>query len=72
MFYVQKVIQINIKKMFIINLEKINLKKINLFFMLVKIKDNKILSNGGRVLNVVTRSNDFKSARENIIKNLMK
>ena len=27
-----------------------------------------IVSNGGRVLNVVTRSNDFKSARESSLK----
>ena len=27
----------------------------------------KILSNGGRVLNIVTRSNDFKSAREDTL-----
>ena len=30
-----------------------------------KINNNMIVSNGGRVLNIVTRSNDFKSAREN-------
>ena len=29
---------------------------------------NEILSNGGRVLNIVTRSNDFKLARENSLK----
>ena len=29
---------------------------------------NNILSNGGRVLNIVTRSNDFKSARQGSLK----
>ena len=29
-----------------------------------KIVNDTIVSNGGRVLNIVTRSNDFKSARE--------
>jgi len=52
----------------------LNLKKFNLnnkqfiFHAGTKIFKNKILSNGGRVLNVVTRSNDFKSAREETIK----
>ena len=32
-----------------------------------KIFENKILSNGGRVLNIVTRSNNFKSARESTL-----
>ena len=52
----------------------LNLKKFNLnnkqfiFHAGTKIFENKILSNGGRVLNIVTRSNDFKSAREETIK----
>ena len=52
----------------------LNLKKFNLnnkqfiFHAGTKIFKNKIISNGGRVLNVVTRSNDFKSAREETIK----
>ena len=47
----------------------INLKKNQFIFHAgTKIKDNKILSNGGRVLNVVTRSNEFKSARESSLK----
>ena len=29
--------------------------------------ESEIISNGGRVLNIVTRSNDFKSARENSV-----
>ena len=32
-----------------------------------KIFQDKVLSNGGRVLNVVTRSNNFKSAREDTL-----
>ena len=30
--------------------------------------EDKILSNGGRVLNIVARSNDFKSARKETIR----
>ncbi len=48
-----------------LDLEKINLKKNQFIFHAgTKIIDNKIVSNGGRVLNIVTRSNDFQSARE--------
>jgi len=54
---------------FTINLEKLNLKKNQFIFHAgTKIVNNTILSNGGRVLNVVTRSNDFKSARETSLK----
>jgi len=56
-----------------INLEKINLKKNQFVFHAgTKIVNDKILSNGGRVLNVITRSNDFKSARESSLKILDK
>src|SRR6056300_57912 len=48
-----------------IDLEKLNLKKNQFIFHAgTKIIDNIIVSNGGRVLNIVTRSEDFKSARE--------
>jgi phosphoribosylamine--glycine ligase len=48
-----------------IDLEKINLKKNQFIFHAgTKIVNNTIVSNGGRVLNIVTRSDDFKSARE--------
>ena len=49
---------------------ELNLKKLRfnnkqfIFHAGTKIVGNKILSNGGRVLNVVTRSNDLKEARE--------
>jgi len=56
-----------------INLEKINLKKNQFVFHAgTKIVNDQILSNGGRVLNVITRSNDFKSARESSLKILDK
>ena len=48
-----------------IDLEKLNLKKNQFIFHAgTKIVNNTIVSNGGRVLNIVTRSDDFKSARE--------
>ena len=48
-----------------LDLEKLNLKKNQFIFHAgTKIIDNTIVSNGGRVLNIVTRSDDFKSARE--------
>ena len=54
---------------FTLNLEKLNLKKNQFVFHAgTKIVNNIIVSNGGRVLNVVTRSNDFKSARESSLK----
>jgi len=54
---------------FTIDLEKLNLKKNQFIFHAgTKKVNNAILSNGGRVLNVVTRSNDFKSARESSLK----
>ena len=48
-----------------INLEKLNLKKNQFIFHAgTKIVNNRIVSNGGRVLNIVTRSDDFKLARK--------
>ena len=59
----------NYENNFTINLKKINLKKNQFIFHAgTKINNNNIVSNGGRVLNVVTRSNDFKSARESSLK----
>jgi phosphoribosylamine---glycine ligase len=52
-----------------LNLEKLNLGKNQFIFHAgTKIANNVIVSNGGRVLNVVTRSKDFKSAREDSLK----
>jgi phosphoribosylamine--glycine ligase len=49
----------------VLNIKKLNLKKNQFIFHAgTKLVDNEILSNGGRVLNIVTRSNDFKSARQ--------
>ena len=54
---------------FIIDLEKLNLKKNQFIFHAgTKKVNNAILSDGGRVLNIVTRSNEFKSARESSLK----
>jgi len=48
-----------------LDLEKLNLKKNQFIFHAgTKIINNIIVSNGGRVLNIVTRSDDFKSARD--------
>jgi phosphoribosylamine--glycine ligase len=50
------------------HLEKLNLKKNQFIFHAgTKIVNNTIVSNGGRVLNIVTRSDDFKSARDSSI-----
>ena len=49
----------------LINLENINLNKNQfLFHAGTKLINNSIVSNGGRVLNIVTRSKKFKDARE--------
>ena len=57
------------KKNIPINLEKLDLGKNQYIFHAgTKLTDNMIVSNGGRVLNIVTRSNDFKKAREYCIK----
>ena len=55
-----------------LNLEKKKKKKNQFIFHAgTKMADKIIVSNGGRVLNVVTRSNNFKSAREGSL-NLLK
>tara|TARA_Y100000591_G_C21801619_1_gene682372 strand:- start:386 stop:1648 length:1263 start_codon:yes stop_codon:yes gene_type:complete len=52
-----------------LNLEKLKLRENHFIFHAgTKILKNKIISNGGRVLNVVTRSNNFKSARNETLK----
>ena len=51
------------------NLEKINLQKNEFIFHAgTIIKNNKIYSNGGRVLNFVSIANNFKNAKDNTIK----
>ena len=51
------------------NLNNVNLKnKESIFHAGTKIKDKKILSNGGRVLNIVVQSNEFKDSRDKAIK----
>ena len=48
-----------------LNLKKLKLKKNQFIFHAgTKLIENNVLSNGGRVLNVVVRSSNFKSARE--------
>ena len=57
------------QKNFIIDLEKLKLKKNQFIFHAgTKKVNNAILSDGGRVLNIVTRSNEFKSARDSSLK----
>ena len=56
-----------------LNLKKLDLKKNQFIFHAgTKIANNIIVSNGGRVLSVVTRSSDFKSARAGSLKLLSK
>ena len=51
------------------NFEKINLQKNEFIFHAgTIIKNNKIYSNGGRVLNFVSIANNFKNAKDNTIK----
>ena len=53
------------KNNILINLENIQLDENQfLFHAGTKLSDNSIISNGGRVLNIVTRSHEFKYARE--------
>ena len=53
----------------LLKLEQLKLNKNHFIFHAgTKILENKIFSNGGRVLNVVARSNDFKSARNETLK----
>jgi phosphoribosylamine--glycine ligase len=57
----------------LINLEELNLEKNQFIFHAgTKLINNKIVSNGGRVLNFVTRSKNFKSARESTLKLIKK
>ena len=62
------------KKNIELNLDNVNLNKNEfLFHAGTKSLKGKTYSNGGRVLNVVVRSNDFRSAREkalNLLKNI--
>ena len=56
-----------------IDLKKLDLEKNQYIFHAgTKIVDNVISSNGGRVLSIVTRSDNFKSARDSSIKLLKK
>ena len=56
-----------------IELGKLNLSKNSFIFHAgTKIKNNKIISNGGRVLNITERGNNFLKMRNNIIKNIKK
>ena len=57
------------KKNIIINLEKISLNKNQFIFHAgTKVINDIIVSNGGRVLNIVTKSKNFKSARDSSLK----
>ncbi len=57
------------KNNILINLEKLDLKRGQFIFHAgTKLENNKIVSNGGRVLNIVTKSDDFQSARQKSIK----
>ncbi len=57
------------KNNIVINLEKLDLKKNQFIFHAgTKLVDKKILSNGGRVLNIITRSDDFRLARDSSLK----
>jgi len=57
------------KKILIKNIKKINLKKNEYIYHAGTIKDkNQIYSNGGRVLNFITLSEQFKKSRNNTIK----
>ncbi|MDC0469692.1 phosphoribosylamine--glycine ligase [Candidatus Pelagibacter sp.] len=59
----------NFKKNITLDLSKLNLENNQFIFHAgTKIKDKKIISNGGRVLSVVTRSNNFISARKSSLK----
>ncbi len=60
------------KNLEIKNLDSIKLKNILLFHAGTKIKNNKVLSNGGRVLNVTSFGNNFKKIRNTIFLALKK
>ena len=74
MFYVQKVILKIIKK--ILNKSKLNKLSLKdneyIFHAGTKLKDNKILNSGGRVLNFVSTSNNLKESRDDLIKLIKK
>ena len=56
-----------------INLDKIQLEKKEFIFHAgTKVIENEIISNGGRVLNFVVMADEFKLAREKILKILNK
>ena len=71
-YYVQKVIQKNIKKNIQIeNIDKIKLSENEFMFHAGTSEiDNKIYSIGGRVLNFVCLSESFKDAKKNVMDNL--
>ena len=55
------------------NLEKINLKKNSFIFHAgTKLINNKLVSNGGRVLNIVSTGQVFKQIRKKIIQIIKK
>ena len=54
------------------NLDKVILKKMNIFFTGTKIKNKFLISNGGRVLNIVSIGKNFKEIRRNIFKIIKK
>ena len=59
----------NYKNNLTLDLKKLKLEKHQFVFHAgTKIINDLIVSNGGRVLNIVTRSNNFKSARESSLK----
>ena len=59
----------NYKKNLTLNIDKLSFEKNQFMFHAgTKIANNIIVSNGGRVLNIVTRSDNFKSARESSLK----
>ena len=61
------------KNKVITNLEKINLKKNYFIFHAgTKYIDNKLVSNGGRVLNITALGNAYKKLRSNIYKIIKK
>ena len=72
-FLIDKKLELSISLSALADLEKLNLKNNQFIFHAgTKIVDNTIVSNGGRVLNIVTRSDDFKSARESSLELLKK
>ena len=59
------------KNLIIENIEKIKTNENNLCFHAgTTLKNNKILSVGGRVLNFVSIADNFSNARQNVVKNI--